>query len=545
MSTSVDLVRAGRAALKEGDAATARSRFEEAVRSEDSTEALEGLAVADHLVADYDAAADKFERAFSAYCEQGDIAGAARCGRMLMWIWGNLKGDWALESGWAARLRTVLAEAPDDSAEHGWLLCLAAQASDDESSAEDLESALAIGRATGDRALEYEAFAWTGLTSVLAGRVKEGMAVLDAALTAVFAGEVNDVYVMEGTFCGMLWACEAAHDIARAAQWMRAVEDMRRRRSLPAMAAFCRIHHGAILTAAGRWPEAEHELIEALRMFEGSGTRMQVKALIQLADLRVRQGRLEAAERLLEGLDRHPEATRSLAALHFAKGNLALARDVAERGLGEHIETCGDETLLALFVEIAIARGETDDAARASRRLDELAAQRGGPYLNALAALVRGQVCIAGGDKRARGCLDEALACFSQTEMPLELARARLVLAEAVASERPEVAIEEAKAALAAFERLEAARHADRAGALLRRLGAPIRTGTKGYGTLTKREAEVLDLLGAGMSNPEIAERLFITRRTVEHHVGSVLAKLMLRNRAEAAAFAVRTRSTQ
>src|ERR1041384_4168070 len=105
MDSSADLVLAGRAALGEGDAATARSRFEEALRSEDSIEALEGLALADHLDADYDAATDKFERAFSAYREQDDIAGAARCGRMLMWISGNLKGDWALESGWAGRLR--------------------------------------------------------------------------------------------------------------------------------------------------------------------------------------------------------------------------------------------------------------------------------------------------------------------------------------------------------------------------------------------------------------------------------------------------------
>ena len=59
---------------------------------------------------------------------------------------------------------------------------------------------------------------------------------------------------------------------------------------------------------------------------------------------------------------------------------------------------------------------------------------------------------------------------------------------------------------------------------------------------LSVREREVLELIGQGLRNREIAERLVVSEATVKTHVRHVLEKLRLRNRAEAAAYAARGR---
>jgi DNA-binding CsgD family transcriptional regulator len=79
----------------------------------------------------------------------------------------------------------------------------------------------------------------------------------------------------------------------------------------------------------------------------------------------------------------------------------------------------------------------------------------------------------------------------------------------------------------------------DRAADLLSRVGgAAAKTSrrsrpTEGWASLTPSETKVAELVAEGMSNPEIAAQLFVSRRTVESHVARILTKLQLRSRTQ------------
>ena len=160
----------------------------------------------------------------------------------------------------------------------------------------------------GDSSLEFATLAYLGASLVHDDRVDEGMLLLDEALAAVAGRDVDDFTVVEEIFCQLFAACEYAHDVDRADQWIRVGEDIAARRKLPAVAAFCRTHYGGLLTAAGRWGEADAALSDAVRIWGLGHSSLRPGALVRLAELRVRQGRFEEAEQLLHGLDGDVEA---------------------------------------------------------------------------------------------------------------------------------------------------------------------------------------------------------------------------------------------
>jgi DNA-binding NarL/FixJ family response regulator len=318
--------------------------------------------------------------------------------------------------------------------------------------------------------------------------------------------------------------------------------DLTERLRYSPLVPWCRAIYAGTLIQVGDWKRAEEELRASLQAYGGSDRPMAVYPLARLADLRLRQGRIEEAMQLVSGHEDHPRAVEVGIELLIERGELGLAAERLEWRLHSLADDHPRATaLLRLLVDLQLRKGDMGGARRASDRLMKLARTLGRPVLIGTGELWAARVCAASGDDAASAHFRAAFETFRRLGMPHEEGRARLGLARELAAHgSAELALAEARSALEIFERLGARRDADAAAALLRSLGAVSRVGPRGLGELTRREREVLELLGYGLSNPEIAERLFISPKTAEHHVSRILRKLDLRSRQEAASYAVR-----
>jgi len=299
----------------------------------------------------------------------------------------------------------------------------------------------------------------------------------------------------------MLLACELVLDVRRAEQWMT----LAKKQPLAWPSAICRMHYGGILTAAGRWAEADDELGTSARCYDASYPALRSGAAARLAELRVRQGRLAEADELLAGHAHHSFAVRPLAALHLARNEAEVAVTLLRRQLAEHPPGVGQVPTLGLLVEAELAAEHPDAARHHATTLATIAQRSPAPAIHGTAELAAARVSAADDKTVAAGHLERALAGFATAGLPLEEARTRLTLARILADRQRDLASAEATSALTVFERLGARRDADAPAALLRSLGVRGRTGPKHLDVLSRRGQEVLALLGLGLSNGEIA----------------------------------------
>ena len=542
MAVDAQLLEAAEEARLRADWERARDLYMELLEVDpDEPAALDGLGMISWwLTGQAKEAIEYRRRAYAEFRRRGEHRRAAGIAVYIA-AESRIEGNVAAANGWLARAERLL-DGIEDCSERGWLeVERAKRAASPEEQARHARDAVETARRLGDSDLEVGALGQLGLARTLMGEIEEGMTILDEAMAAATGGEASDPLAIGDICCSTLVACDQLADFSRAADWCRVVVDFTRRRHYTPLAAWCRTIYAGVLTTTGDWKLAEEELLEALTTYERLRSPRRVYALARLAELRIRQGRLEEAERLLEGCEDDPLALTPMVALDLARGQTALAAERVEARLAAvSDESPAAAPLLPLLADVRIAEGDLDRARDAADRLRELGRNLHREHLIAAAELAAARISEASRDGAAAAHLEAALNLFARLDMPLDEARGRLELARHHATHGSELAVPEARAALSVFERLGAARDADAAAKLLRSLGVAGRTAERGASELTKREREVLDLLGAGLSNAEIGERLYITPKTAEHHVGHVLSKLGLRNRTEAAAFVLR-----
>jgi DNA-binding NarL/FixJ family response regulator len=537
---NTDLLIAGRAAFTSQDWAGAV----DALGSVGALppDASEALAKARWWLDDPGGAIAAWEAAYAGYLsDAGTRRLAARVAVTIAREYRSALGNSVAANGWLQRAADAL---PDDKpcAERGWVALAEAERTHDPTGAiAHAEAALEAARTFVDTELEIHALAAMGMGRVHEGQISEGMDLLDAALAAATGGETDDPRVLGDVFCDVVEACTLTGDMSRVERWLEVFNAYMERHQHPPLLSFCMVCDAEDQLQKGEWDKAEETLIAALEPIKAGIQRARcVHPAALLTSIRVAQSRFEEADQLTVGLEDLPEMAIPRASLFLARGESAVA--VAE--LHRRLNIVGRDNLLAssmlaALVEAEIVHGDLAAAAEAAKHLEALADGSERERDRADASLAIGRVAAAtGGDARAE--LERALEIYSRLEMPLLAAQTRVEIARTASSTEPSLAIEEARVALSAFDEIGAVRDADIAANLLRELGATGRAGPKGLERLTKREREILALLGQGLTNAEIAARLFISTKTAAHHVSNVLAKLGVRNRSEAAAYAHR-----
>ena len=528
-------------ALATGEWSRARGAFDAALDGAESPEALDGLGRALWWLRDEREAIVYRERAYAGFRRDGDLARAARIALWLSREYALVFGNDAASRGWLARAERLLQDVAP-GAERGWLdLARSERTADVEEAARLAASALAVALRASDVDLELRALSQLGFAEVSLGRVDEGLAHLDEAMAAATSGEPASLETFADVCCMLMLTCERAGDAERPQQWSHVLEEFVRRYDHVTLLAFCRTCCADVLAGNGRIDAAEEELLAAIRELAEAGQRSRcIPPAARLAAIRVHQGRFDEAEQLLAGFEDDAEAVSAAVLLRLARGEPGAAAALVERRL----EEVGWSSLLGVpllgqLVEARLAADEIDAARHAADQLAAIAAGSGRERAEAAALFARGRVARATGEPDAPAVLREAVNRFAELGLRLDVAVARLELARTLAVTTPDAAVDAARHARNELEALGATREADAAAALMRSLGAKGRAGPRGVGLLTRREQEVLRLLGDGLSNREIAARLFISPKTAEHHVSRIYRKLGLKTRAEAAAYAV------
>lgn len=323
----------------------------------------------------------------------------------------------------------------------------------------------------------------------------------------------------------------------------------------------CGALHGLAAVALANGDRERSRTLEedALRVARASGDTWQVAvATAALADWNVDANDISAAENLLQealtalrtfGYTRDiPDVQTKLARIALRRDDLTRAASLLGSALTT-VERTGNRWLGAKIAQesgrVALARGELPQAAALLKQ--------GIRWYHRMGAIVGVTQCIddlaavavAAGDAsdatRLRGAVaalrertdgiqlpDDATGSVAQPRRPVDAAPGDTFL-KARAEDRHDPAIDEFLELAIRYQPNPGRRSGDRPG-----------NTSAEYGSLSPREMDVLRLMADGLTNPQISDALFVSRRTVTTHVASILTKMNLASRTAAVAYAIR-----
>jgi DNA-binding CsgD family transcriptional regulator/tetratricopeptide (TPR) repeat protein len=502
-------------AHREAAAQYARAlRFADGRPQEERALLLERLSAEARVVEDLDAAVGARRGALECYRATGDRLKEGeqlcRLARLLQWV--GERADAEAAATQALELLEQLPPGRELALTYGVLAWLSETKQDIDPAVAWGEKAIALAEEVGDDEALLDA-----LTTVGSSRAKVGLAEGRANLTRAL-----DLARARGRDAD---AARAWANLGTAAMVNRTYEVAERdcdggvafaaERGLELYRLYILSNRARVRLDRGRWTEAAEDAEVVLRLVERP-TIPRLSALYVRALVRARRGDPEAWAPLDE-LRAHADAAE-LQRRHPVA--IAAAEALWLEGRTDEVEAVTAEAF-ALAREKRFAR-IVGDLAYWRRRAgidDAVADEAAEPHASSLR-----------GDWRSAAEQWTALGC------PYEAA-----LARAEADEE-----EPLREALAELQRLGAQPAAAIVARRLRERGAkrvprgPRAATTENAAGLTARELEVLALLAEGLRNVDVAARLFLSEKTVDHHVSAVLRKLGVRSRGEAAAAARR-----
>ena len=345
------------------------------------------------------------------------------------------------------------------------------------------------------------------------------------------------------------WALIDADRIDDAVQQLHAG---RRLADVRGVAGHLPLYHGALAAAhylAGRLEDALAEADAGLELIEDLGTRrgallllaVRSRVLLHTAKIEEATATADAGERELG--DRDPEFggdwvqwAHGLVRAAAGDDHASLERVRAAWQTGQPLRYfAGWRTMAPDLVRLALSQGDHALAASVAVVADEGAARA--PHIatpRAAALRCRGLV------ENDPALLAEAVDAYRNGPRVIDLAACCEDAADALLQRCDrDPAVSLLKEALAVYENAGATRDVSRVHAQLRSNGVRVPAARRaqqpavGWASLTHAESKVVDLVVVGLSNPAVADRLFISRRTVQAHLSHVFRKLDMTSRAQ------------